>query len=184
MSLAHAILGFLQREPMTGYDLKTLCLDQTVNYFWPADQAQIYRTLDKLTEQGFVESRIEIQADRPNRKIYSITEVGRAELARWLVSPQPLPIHREPFLVQLFFADQLPNATIVKQMHEQIQLHKEQLTLYKAMMPIPLDDPDADRTVVMMRLTLEAGIRYEQMCIDLLHEAIPIIQRLKDDPAG
>src|SRR5579875_1236367 len=44
MSLTHAILGFLNRQPMTGYDLKTQCFDISVAYFWPADQAQIYRT--------------------------------------------------------------------------------------------------------------------------------------------
>ena len=47
MSLGHAILGFLNREPMTGYDLKTRCFDDDAAHFWTADQAQVYRTLDR-----------------------------------------------------------------------------------------------------------------------------------------
>jgi len=51
MSLAYAILNTLQQKEMTGYDLKTSCFDQCIAHLWPADQAQIYRTLDKLVEQ-------------------------------------------------------------------------------------------------------------------------------------
>src|SRR5258705_13680872 len=54
MSLAHAILGMLQTRPMTGYDLKVECFDNSIAHFWQADQAQIYRTLDKLAEDGLV----------------------------------------------------------------------------------------------------------------------------------
>jgi len=48
MSLPHAILGFLREQPLTGYALKTQRFDVSVANFWPADQAQIYRTLDRL----------------------------------------------------------------------------------------------------------------------------------------
>src|SRR3954454_17398860 len=86
MSLTHAILGILQTQSLTGYDLKTQCFDRSIAHFWPADQAQIYRTLDKMTEQGWIESQIEFQDNRPNRKVYSITESGHAELRQWLTS--------------------------------------------------------------------------------------------------
>lgn len=102
MSLAYVILGFLQKQDMTGYDLKTNCFDQCIAHLWPADQAQIYKTLDRLFEQGWIDCHVEIQRDRPNRKVYSLTELGKAELILWLQCPQPLPIVREPLLVQLF----------------------------------------------------------------------------------
>ena len=44
MSLKHAVLGFLSIAPMTGYDLRKH-MEESVAHFWPADQAQIYRTL-------------------------------------------------------------------------------------------------------------------------------------------
>ena len=112
MSLAHAILGILQIQPMTGYDLKTQCFDKSIAHFWPADQAQIYRTLDKMNEQGWVESQIEFQENHPNRKVYSITEQGQRELRQWLTRFQALPVYREPFLIQLFFAKDMTNAAI------------------------------------------------------------------------
>lgn len=180
MSLPHAILGFLQKEPMTGYDLKTACFDQSVAYFWPADQAQIYRTLDKLADQGFIESHVEIQDERPNRKVYQITESGRAELARWLRTAAPLTAYREPFLVQLFFADQLSNAEAIALLKAQMAAHRERLALYHTI-PLPsLDDPATDRSGVFQRFTLELGLRSEEAVIQWLEDTIAHLERRGD----
>ena len=46
MSLAHGILRYLSIRPMSGYDIKKL-FNMSAIYFWPAEQAQIYRTLKK-----------------------------------------------------------------------------------------------------------------------------------------
>ena len=89
MSLEYAILGFLNYHPYTGYDLKKI-FDTSIRHFWPADQSQIYRTLARLTEQGFAEMEKVPQDDRPDRKVYSITEAGRAELMKWLSGPPPI----------------------------------------------------------------------------------------------
>ncbi len=173
MSLPHAILGFLQNSPMTGYDLKTACFDGSVAHFWPADQSQIYRTLDTLTEKGWVESELEVQTDRPNRKIYSITEAGRTELSRWLQAEQDLPVHREPFLVQLFFSGQLPDDQIIALMESQLAAHESVLARYGTIR-IPDDIPDSAlaRSVELQRMTLDMGVRIEQMYIAWLRDSI------------
>ncbi|BAZ67664.1 PadR-like family transcriptional regulator [Fischerella sp. NIES-4106] len=175
MSLAYAIMGLLQEEQRTGYELKTSCFDQCIAHLWPADQAQIYRTLDKLLEQGWINCTVEIQCDRPNRKIYSVTEVGKAELIRWLQSPQPLPTFREPLLIQLFFATQLSNEAIVQLLEHQLAAHIEKLTeCEKTNLPV-LGDKYASREQIMQRLALELVLRREQTYIDWLKTAIEII---------
>ena len=70
MSLEFAILGFLNYHPYTGYDLKKI-FDTSIRHFWPADQSQIYRTLARLTENGWAEMEKVPQDDRPDRKVYS-----------------------------------------------------------------------------------------------------------------
>jgi len=112
MSLKHAILGFLNYTPKTGYELKNV-FDTSVQHFWPADQSQIYRTLTQLEKEGWAEKKIVVQEDRPNRKVYSITESGRAELHRWLVTPITQSDHRTAELIQVFFAGQLPDDEIL-----------------------------------------------------------------------
>ena len=181
MSLPHAILGLLQSEPMTGYDLKTREFDQSIAHFWPADQAQIYRTLDKMTEEGWVESHVEIQQDRPNRKVYSLTDAGRAELQRWLATPQALPVYREPFLIQIFFAKDLPNEKIIRLLQEQLEGHQARLAHYRQI-PLPtLDELKDNRDLTLQRLTLELGIRIEQAYIDWLEMSLAVVRDLKDN---
>lgn len=112
MSLEFAILGFLNYQPYTGYDLKKI-FDASIRHFWPADQSQIYRTLARLTEQGFAEMEKIPQEDRPDRKVYHITEAGRAALRAWLSGPPPMNEPRSAPLIQVFFAGQLSDQEIL-----------------------------------------------------------------------
>jgi PadR family transcriptional regulator, regulatory protein AphA len=176
MSLAHVILGLLQQQEQTGYDLKTECFDGCIAHLWPADQAQIYRTLDKLEAQGWIRCTIEIQHDRPNRKVYQITAAGAAELTRWLQTHQPLPVWREPLLVQLHFAAQLPDQAIVQVLEQELEARRQKLAECQAIQISPLTEPIAAREQTMRRLVLELMIRREQAYLDWLKEAIATLQ--------
>lgn len=176
MSLAHVILGLLQQQEQTGYDLKTQCFDQCIAHLWQADQAQIYRTLDKLEAQGWITCTVEIQHDRPNRKVYRITSTGEAELMQWLQTHQPLPILREPLLVQLYFAAQQPNQAIVDLLQQQQQVRKEKLAECEAIDVPPLEDATARRDQKLHRLVVELVRRREQTYLDWLEEAIDLFQ--------
>jgi len=112
MSLEYAILGFLNYHPYTGYDLKKI-FDTSIRHFWPADQSQIYRTLSRLTENGWAEMEKVPQEDRPDRKVYTITNAGRAELHNWLINPPPMSEPRSAPLIQVFFSGQLTNEEIL-----------------------------------------------------------------------
>lgn len=168
MSLAHAILGILNTMPMTGYDLKHLAFDESIAYFWQADQAQIYRTLDRMAAAGWVKSVLEVQTERPNRKVYHITEAGQQELARWLATDQPLVTYREPFLIQLFFGAVLSNADLLRLIEGRAARHAERLAALERVPLPPLDDPTADRETVLRRLTLELGMALERTYLDWL----------------
>ncbi len=184
MSLSHAILGLLTITPMTGYELKNEAFDTTIAHFWQADQAQIYRTLAAMAENGWVKVELEIQEDRPNRKVYSITEAGREELRRWLHTEQPLPIHREPFLVQMFFASALDDATILDHIARQRRGHEARLAQYQRIPVPPLGDPALDRTRTFWRLTLEMGIAMERAYLAWLDQCEAVVRGMRDDEAG
>ena len=111
MSLEHAILGFLNYKPFSGYDLKKI-FDNSVRHFWPADQSQIYRTLTRLTERGWVDMEVVEQSERPDRKVYHINPAGREDLRRWVGGGVPAGDARSAALVQVFFSGQLPDEEI------------------------------------------------------------------------
>lgn len=176
MSLAYVILGLLQQQERTGYDLKNECFNQCIAHVWQADQAQIYRTLDKLEAQGWITSTVEIQHDRPNRKVHCITEAGEAEFARWLQTHQPLPILREPLLAQLHFAAQLPNEAIIHLLEQEFAARCKKLAECEAISVPFLDNEAAPREQKMHRLVLELVTRREQTYLDWLKDAIKVIR--------
>lgn len=178
MSLAHAILGLLTIAPMTGYDLKTQAFDNTIAHFWQADQTQIYRTLATMAEFGWVESTLEIQQDRPNRKVYHITEAGRDELRRWLRTEQPLPVYREPFLVQLFFAEQLDRDAILAHIACQREGHAARLAHYEQIPMPPTGSAELDRQRTFWRLTLEIGIAMERAYLAWLDQCEAVVREM------
>ncbi len=177
MSLAHAILGFLRRGSQTGYALKNERFDRSVAYFWPGDQTQIYKTLDKLVEQGFATSEVEIQLDRPNRKVYSITKSGKVELENWLSVPVEPPVYRDPLLVQIFFSDFVDSEAILEVLASAREKHAAILNQLQAI-KIPKSGKCATREELSGRLTLDLGLKSKQAYVEWIDEATEAIKSL------
>lgn len=106
MSIEFAILGLLSWRSLTGYDMKKMFTGSTVLH-WSGNNNQIYTTLVKLHKDGLVSREIEVQEDRPSRKIYSITAKGCAELKKWVLAEPKPPQLKNSFLIQLAWSDQL-----------------------------------------------------------------------------
>lgn len=178
MSLEYAILGFLNYKPLSGYDLKKI-FDTSVQHFWSADQSQIYRTLARLTEEDWARVEVVPQDDRPDRKVYHITQAGREALLAWLRGPLAIGPMRNTPLVQVFFSGQLGDDEIkahfqqAKAMFEQIlaryQAVPQQIHEYVEMVESP-------REVYFWLLTLELGIKSMQAQIEWADGVIRMIE--------
>ncbi len=103
MSLRHAALGLLSRGPASGYDLLKVFQASMANV-WPATQSQLYGELNKLAEGGLIKV---VGVGPRGRKEYAITDDGRAELHRWMTSPQDDPAFRSAQLLRVFLLDEL-----------------------------------------------------------------------------
>ena len=161
MSLDFALLGFLNYHPYTGYDLKKI-FDTSVRHFWPADQSQIYRTLARLTEQGLAEMEKVPQQDRPDRKVYHITEAGRAELLKFLAGPPPMGEPRSAPLIQIFFAGQLSDEEILAKFEGFAAMMRAILSQYDqvpGMLGPFQEEITSPREHFFWLLTLDNGIR-------------------------
>ena len=107
MSLKHGLLGLLNYEPMTGYELDKE-FKESLEYFWQARGNQIYRELDLMEKNGWLTSEHIIQVEKPNKRVYSITANGKTELLDWLSSPETDIANamnvKSAFLMRVFFA--------------------------------------------------------------------------------
>lgn len=123
MSLENGILGFLSMKPMSGYDIKKL-FNMSAAYFWPADQAQIYRTLKSLESAGMIEVSGFEQNAGPSKTLYMITERGHETMRSWLLTPKLSDfVARLPFLVQLFFSGALNREELLDFIDSQVELN-------------------------------------------------------------
>jgi PadR family transcriptional regulator AphA len=104
--IQYAILGLLSWQPLSGYDLKKIISESEV-FYWSGNNNQIYTALIRLHTDGLVTRQVQLQESLPAKKVYSITQAGLAELRRWLLSTVELPEVRNPFLIQLAWADLL-----------------------------------------------------------------------------
>jgi len=160
MSLDYAILGFLNYHSYSGYDLKKI-FDNSIRHFWPADQSQIYRTLARLTEQGYAEMEKVPQEDRPDRKVYHITDAGRVALRTWISGPPPLDEPRSAPLIQVFFSGQLSDQEILAKFEGYVAIMQAILDQYdkvpNSIGPYQEEIP-SPREHFFWLLTLENGI--------------------------
>ncbi len=181
MPLAHAILGFLDYSPMTGYDLKKF-FDQSVAHFWSSTQSHIYKALETLEEEGWAESQVIPQEGRPNRKEYHITKAGRAELRRWLVTPLPLSPTREAWLIQIFFSHTSTNEEIIALLRARAENIREMLAAFQAQPPSTADEnnipPGMDRMRQLWKLTGDYGSAYYEAELVWLEKTIKKINKL------
>ena len=185
MSLEYAILGFLQYRPLSGYDLKKV-FDNSVRHFWPADQSQIYRTLARLAEHGYVEQETYRGVDRPDRKEYCITPAGREALHTWLLTPLSSQDLRIAELIQVFFAGQLSDGQSLGLFERLAAGARATLAAY-SQIPQPADE-DAQATGMQRerffwQLTLEYGIMSARMDLEWFESVIARIKGGQLPPA-
>ncbi len=159
MSLKYAMLGFVDMQPMSGYDLKTL-FNGSVSYFWAATHSQIYRTLNKMHEEGLVDVEVIIQEDLPNRKVYHITENGKVSLVKWVKSDVELSPIKNRILVQLSWADCLETDEIISLLDQYLIILKNRLTIYHHRMAHKeiFDQGRSEREIILWKGTLQNGI--------------------------
>jgi DNA-binding PadR family transcriptional regulator len=178
MSLEHAILGFLNYQPYSGYDLKKI-FDTSIQHFWQADQSQIYRVLNSLEESGYAQMEIIHQEDRPDRKVYHITDHGREELLNWVASPPPMSSPRSAPLIQVFFAGQMSDDQILAKFEQFAALMRAVLERYQDVPdligPFQAEIP-SEREHFFWMLTLDSGIRNMRANLEWAENTIKRIQ--------
>jgi len=86
MSLKYALLGLLSESPKYGYEIKRQ-FEGALGNVWSVSYGQLYPTLRRLSEQGWVTKRTEPGKKAAEKNIYSITDKGRRKLDEWLLNP-------------------------------------------------------------------------------------------------
>lgn len=184
--LKYALLGFLNYQAMTGYDLERL-ISQSTTHFWHATLTQVYTVLKRLENEGLITSQIEPQEGRPDRRVYEITAVGEEDLLGWLRRPQTeVDAMKAPFILRAFFMGLIDRDTALTHLQLMLQVHQFQHHTFRRETPAAIEA--AVSTFALERRELEAhvffwdatrklGEKYEEMYIAWLEETIAALKK-------
>lgn len=81
-----AILGILYSGAKSGYDIKKK-LENEIGYYFKISNGQIYPALKHLDAMGYATVSVQRNESKPERKVYSLTEMGKAAFREWLSQP-------------------------------------------------------------------------------------------------
>ena len=182
--LKYAILGLLNRHPMTGYDIG-IEFNYELAEFWHAKHSQIYTELKKLNEEGLVTFDIEISGDILEKKQYTITDLGRDDLIRWLHKDELIgKTAKDVFRVRMYFSHFLDLDSRIKLLESQKMQHTKRInTLKKTSEQYP-EVPDATSDRFGDYIILEGAIMREQSTLEWLDKCIAYCHQARNETVG
>jgi PadR family transcriptional regulator AphA len=191
-STSYLVLGLIEREgPSTPYELKRH-VAATIGHFWSFPHALLYTEPARLVKLGLLTEDREAEGRR--RRLFTITDRGRAVIRAWLSTPAQEPTElRDAGLLQLFFADLGSTDDRRALAVAQLVIHRTALARYE-------DDgrgrngaESAARSVERWRgVTLPMGLLYERAAVEFwegvatgarVEEAAADRSRAEDDGA-
>lgn len=166
VATSYAVLGLLEKEPRSGYDLSAFA-DRSVAYFWPISRTLVYRELARLERLGLVQGAAVAQERLPDKRLYSITDEGRAALDDWLAEPTFEETRfRSGFLLKFFFGLRVPSERVTQLLDDYRSSLEQELATLRGIEQRLADD----RSKRFGRLAAVYGIRSAEARLGWLRE--------------
>ncbi len=183
MALEHAILVSLAERASSGYDLARR-FDKSIGRFWTATHQQVYKVLARMEANGWIAATHIAQDGRPDKKVYDLTDAGRAELRTWIAQPAETEAARSDLAVKIRGASYGDPLAVAAEVRRHRALHTERLEFYLANEKREFgearepnieqgpDTPALEGHRLHQWLVLRGGISLERGLIDWFDEVI------------
>ncbi len=180
---SYILLGMLNEQELSGYDMKLL-LDKRIHHiYWSPAKSQIYGELRRLEQAGWVTMTEVAQTNRPDKRVYQITPEGRTALTEWLGTTDTTPdIFKSPMMLHLLFGHLLPHETLVTQLEvRQKRLGTELAQYEKRVQELRTESAasHADPQVPYLLLSLEFQMTLLQAALGWTTETVTQFKRRK-----
>lgn len=182
MSLKYAVLAALLEGEASGYELSKL-FDVSFANFWASTPQQLYRELERLARDGLVEARVVRQERRPDKRMFSLTEAGRRDLAGFAAEPPKRPTAiRDELLIKIQAMDGVDPEATRALVEERMTWARGKLARYARVRDRLLDGrteeeylSEADR--IGPYLTLMGGIAFEEENLRWCERVLTVLRR-------
>ncbi|HYB01047.1 MAG TPA: PadR family transcriptional regulator [Ktedonobacteraceae bacterium] len=171
----YALLGILSMCPGSGYDIKKF-MEQSTSNFWSESYGQIYPILKQLVEEGLATSHTEKQEGKPERYVYTLTDMGLEELRQWLTEPIEQMVERNELLLKLFFGRQSTIASNVEHVQQFQRLQEQLLHKYRSIEAYLKENCADNADMCYSLITVRYGIHRCQALLAWCEETINALQ--------
>jgi DNA-binding PadR family transcriptional regulator len=96
------VLSFPAEADLSGYDVKSWA-DRSLRFFYTSPaMSQVYRELKQLESVGYLTSYLVPQDELRNKRLYRITEAGRAAVREWAAAPALPPVIKHAAMLRVW----------------------------------------------------------------------------------
>lgn len=176
-----ALLGFLNEQPMYGYEIHQRMSDPSgLGQVWNLKQSQLYALMGKLEEEGFISSELQVQETRPARKVFHLTTTGTQVFLDWLHSPvEHSRDMRLDFLVKLYFIRSEGDTALNQLIQKQAEVCRIWLKYQEDHVQTGQNPPVYEWYVRQFRKKqIQAFLSWLEQC----RQTLPIMTPQQDDP--
>ncbi|MEU9234728.1 PadR family transcriptional regulator [Streptomyces subrutilus] len=166
MALRHAVLAALLEGEFSGYQLAKV-FDVSVANFWHALPQQLYAELAKLEQEGLVAGRQVVQETRPNKRLFHVTDAGRAVLEEFAAGAAKPSVIRDDLLVKVQTADRIGTRPVIEQLEARAVAAEAKIELLDSLLRRMRGDADEEEFLrsgerIGGYLTCLRGVAFEQ----------------------
>lgn len=163
------LIGYIALRPQSGYSLKQLFATTPANVYRPSPGA-LYPALRRLVNAGLLSAEDEVSRGQRARRLYRLTEAGRAAHQAWLrepvdkgAVPNDLGLHLMRFAMMQDTVERAYVLEFLRDLEEGLAMFIERVRSHLA------TEIEPGRTHAV--LALEHGIAVHQASLDWAREA-------------
>ncbi len=175
-----AILGMLTLEPMSGYDFHKAA-EQCLGFFWQESYGQIYPTLKKMSDVGYLSQSREKTEGKPDKHVYSITKKGEEAFSKWLDQQTRIEPKRNELLLKLFFGGKKDHDEQIRELESIKETHEKLLAELKNIEDWHLKNYDHHALTPYWLVTIRFGIHRVSAMINWCGESIEALRKAQKE---
>lgn len=157
---SYALLAVLEQfGDSTSYDIKQ-AMESSIENFWPVPHTTAYEEPARLAAAGYLSARQEKGGRR--RRVYSLTDKGRAALAAWAAEPAAAPPQLRDEGMLKVFAGAAPDSL----REARVEWHRTKLEELRGYLELVRSEEGWVRS----ERTLVAGIAYHEKMLELIEQ--------------
>jgi len=175
-----AILGMLTLEPMSGYDFRKAS-EQCLGFFWQESYGQIYPTLKKMSEKGYLSQSREKTEGKPDKNVYSITKKGAEAFSKWLDQQTRIEPKKNELLLKLFFGGKKDHHEQIRELESIKKTHEKLLAELKNIEDWHIENYDHHALTPYWLVTIRFGIHRVSAMINWCGESIEALRKAQKE---